>query len=319
MTTTEKAVSSALDIIIPKDIDFEQFLNLNPDSELRSPSEFVDDLIDEINGRNLTHGALLPWVKSHELFQMRPSEVTCWAGINGHGKSMMTSQVALSLVEQGHKVVMASMEMPPVKTLRRMAQQGSGVMNPSDPFVRHFMEYLSGNLYIYDRLDVVPAEDILGMIAYAATQLGAAHVFIDSLMKCGVADDDIQAQKYFVDRLCQIAKQYKIHIHLVAHMRKGESENKRPNKFDVMGSSHITNLIDNLAIVHSNKAKQELIASGVEVDDDQPDFTLGIAKQRHGEFEGTFALWFDRQSVQFCPNSRRNPTKMKCGFAPDEF
>jgi twinkle protein len=84
-------------------------------------------------------------------------------------------------------------------------------------------------------------------------------------------------------------------------MRKGSSESERPDKFDIKGAGEITDLVDNVFIVHRNKEKER----NAERDNPnpkiakQPDQTLRIAKQRHGEWEGAFALWFHKPSTQF--------------------
>jgi len=134
---------------------------------------------------------------------------------------------------------------------------------------------------------------------YAFSKLGVKHIVIDSLMKCGLGTDDYNAQKSFVDRLCWIAKTYKGHIHLVHHMRKGRSENDIPDKFDVKGAGEITDMVDNLFIVHRNKGKEQKVEKGESVDELEPDSTLTVAKQRHGEWEGKVALYFDPSSHQY--------------------
>jgi ABC-type enterochelin transport system ATPase subunit len=51
------------------------------------------------------------------------SEISVWAGINGHGKSIALSHVAVGIVALGEKVCIASMEMKPRKLGRKMYQQ----------------------------------------------------------------------------------------------------------------------------------------------------------------------------------------------------
>ena len=80
----------------------------------------------------------------------------------------------------------------------------------------------------------------------ALKELKIQHVVIDSLMKCGIMDDDYNGQKQFVDCLCWAAKTYGGHIHLIHHIRKTRSEEEIPDKFDVMGASALTNLVDNV-------------------------------------------------------------------------
>jgi len=283
--------------ILSNDIDFEKYLTLGEYSDVRSPAHWRDEVADAFTNTGELSGDLLPWGKTHPHIQFRPGEVSIWAGINGHSKSLITGMMSLWFLKKT-KVCIASMEMKPALTLQRMLRQAAGCNDVAKGFQDKFLDWSEGRLWIYDRADQVPTKVILGMVSYCATELGIAHVVIDSLMKCGIDDDDYNKQKRFVDQLCQISKQLNIHIHLIAHMRKGESEAKRPGKFDVLGSSALTNLVDNLFIVHRNKAKEEKLRTKQEVGDDEPDITLTAAKQRHGDFEGVFNLWFHGHSQQ---------------------
>ncbi len=72
-----------------------------------------------------------------------------------------------------------------------------------------------------------------------------------------------------------------------------------------MGASALTNLVDNVVLVHRNKAKEN--KSEEERDEKkEPDARLVIAKQRHGEWEGRISLWFDKSSNQYLPWSGAN-------------
>jgi len=297
--------------IIDDGIDFEKYLNLSHAEEIRNPEYWKDELAALFENTGVNSGDLMPWQKTHDYVQFRPGEVAVWAGIIGHGKSMVTGQVALWLLKQS-KVCIASMEMKPQATLQRMVRQASGVNAVSRRYQEHFLQWSRDRLWIYDKLDQVPIDSILGMISYCATELGINHVFVDSLMKCGIDDDNYNGQKRFVDQLCQVAKQHNVHIHLIAHMRKGESEYKRPGKFDVMGSSSITNLIDNLFVVHRNKGKEEKLRTGKECD--ESDQTITVAKQRHGDYEGVFHFWFHPASQQFLPSDSIHPMQFNIGF-----
>lgn len=286
--------------VISGDIDFEKYLNLQAYSELRNPSEFREQVHAIFDKDASTYGHLLPWSKSFDKVQLRPAEVSIVAGINGHGKSMVSGMINLWLMQTA-KVCVASMEMKPEATLRRMIRQAAGSANPSRNFQDKFLDWSDGRLWIYDRLDQVPTENILGLVSYCKEELDIDFIVIDSLMKCGIDDDNYNGQKRFVDQLCQLAKSLNVHIMIIAHMRKGESENKRPNKFDVMGSSAITNLVDNLFVVHRNKAKEERLRK--DPDDKEaywePDCTIAVEKQRHGEWEGVFGLYFHEASQQY--------------------
>ena len=297
--------------LIP-DIDFEKYLDLKAYSELKDPTAFRDRVHAIFNQDATAYGELLPWAKTYEKVQLRPGEVSIFAGINGHGKSMISGMITLWLLNHA-KVCIASMEMKPEATLRRMIRQAAGTANPAERFQDKFLDWSKDRLWIYDRLDQVPTENILGLVSYCKNELGITHIVIDSLMKCGIDDDNYNGQKRFVDQLCQLAKQLGVHIHLIAHMRKGESENKRPTKFDVMGSSAITNLVDNLFVVHRNKAKEEKLRHDPENKDAlwEPDCTVSVEKQRHGEWEGVFGLYFHPASQQYVPRPDKGALPFK--------
>lgn len=96
-----------------------------------------------------------------------------------------------------------------------------------------------------------------------------------------------------------------MHIHLVHHARKGEKESVVPDKFDMKGAGEITDLVDNVLIVHRNKTKEALLRKETISDEkreeaeQQADTALICAKQRHHTWEGTVRLWFDAVSLQF--------------------
>jgi len=232
--------------------------------------------------------------------------VTVWAGINGHGKSLVTSQVATHLMRE-KPCLIASLEMPIAATGARMVRQITCTPKPSEKYMRCAIGWTTPTLWLYDQLDTVPVKRIIGMCVYAITELLVSHIFIDSLMKCGLRHDDYSGQEQFVDKLCWLAKQYGVHIHLVHHIRKGSSENEIPNKFDLKGSGGITDLVDNVVIVHRNKAKEAKVNISDNEDKDIPDCTLTIAKQRHGEWEGGRDLWFDSRSQQFLQYRDQRP------------
>ena len=134
---------------------------------------------------------------------------------------------------------------------------------------------------------------------------------IDSLIKCGIRPDDYARQTEFVDRLCWAAKTHNIHIHLVHHIRKGDKEGKRPDKFDIKGAGEITDLVDNVFIIHRNKIKEREAEKQSPNQDilDKPDMTITVDKQRHGEWEGTFGFWFHRESTQFVSHPDATPLR----------
>ena len=311
--------------IITDEIDYLKYLQEAGDSPIRPASDWREGVKQRLNGEQEQIGDRMPWGKTHKFVLLRPGEVSVWAGINGHGKSQILGQVS-SWCMKGSKWLIASMEMKPEASLARMARQVAGAAHPSGDWIDRMIDWTDSRLWIYDQIDTVASDRILGMVHYAAQELGINHIVIDSLMKCGIGPDDYAKQKAFVDRLCWAAKAEDIHIHLVHHIRKGEKEGKIPDKFDIKGAGEITDLVDNVFIVHRNKEKEKkarMIESGPEDQATkaakleelapQPDTQLICAKQRHGEFEGAFSLWFHPASQQFTPTKENVPMPLALG------
>ena len=308
---------------IPSDEDLIELIGRQESQEIKDAPNWKEDLIHLAkNGEQLT-GDCLPWSKTHNIVRLRPGEITIWAGMNGHKKSMISGMVALWLSKE-HKICIASMEMKPVDTLYRMAKQSAGC-KPSVDWCSRLVEWGEDRIFIYDQVDTCPPERVLGMVYYAAKELGCKHIVIDSLTKCGIPSGESGVEKLFIDRLAWAAKTLNIHIHLIAHVRKPQSagEEYRPTKFDVRGAGELTDLVDNVFLVWANKrrleAKQKLDAGFTLNEkeqkslDNDPDQLLTVAKQRHGSWEGVIQLWFDDRSLQFTSDSagRTEPFTME--------
>ena len=276
-------------------------------AKVKPASSWAQAVVDRFHGP----GAATNWTptgftKNAGKFDIRPGEVTIWAGVNGHGKTTHLSHVMLNLMYAGQRVCMASLEMKPAETMAKMCRQAAGTGSPAIGYIRDFHRWTDGRLWIYDHVGRVAAQRMLGVATYVRKELGMDQLVIDSLMKCGLGTDDYTAQRDFVDGLCAIARDTGLHIHLVCHMRKGENERMAPGKFDVKGAGEVTDLVDNLLIVWKNLRKDA--NDGDESEDKTPDAYVRIAKQRHHPWEGSFAYWFDRDSQQFLEAEWARPT-----------
>jgi twinkle protein len=277
-----------------------------PQAKVRPASAWVDELIALDRAGPNDGGAVLPWAKTHELMRLRPGELTIWAGINGHGKSLLTGQVVLSLLAQKQRCMVASFEMKPAATLRRMRRQASCGAFPTEQFTRDFGKWTDGLLWLYDQQGMVDVPRVAAVLRYCSEELKIKHAVVDSLMKCVRGDDDYNGQKDMLDLLTSIGRDTGMHIHLVHHIRKADDENKLPGKFDLKGSSAISDQADNVMVVWRNKKKQFDSQAGKAVDEDAPDAMVICEKQRNGEWEGRIALWFHEASQQFV-GVRRGP------------
>lgn len=275
--------------------DFSAFMEeTDVKQNVKNATDYKTQVIDYFHGGGLDTSKNLPWPKSHGKLGFRPSEVTLWGGMNGHGKSLVLGQASLGFIRQGQRVIVASMEMQPHITIARMCRQEYGKVPPIDA-IEQFHRWTDKQLWIYDHQGAVKTAKMLAVLRYCAQVLKADHFIVDSLMRCGMAEDDYTAQKNFVDALCTIARDSGMHIHLVAHSRKAKDESQRPNKMDVKGSGTITDLVDNVITVWRNKGKE--VEKSVKFD--EPDCMLICDKQRNGEWEGCVGLFYSPEFMRF--------------------
>lgn len=283
------------------DIDLHKYAEY---SEIRNmvneKSDFEKEVVDYFEARkNGILGDKLPFPSADQKIGFRRKEVTVLAGVNGHGKSLLLGQIALELVNNGSKLLMASLEMPPAMTLARMTKQATGAKIPSKYDVQKFMQWKKDHFYLYNYVGSMESWQVISLCRYASIELGATHVVIDSLTKCTKGETDYDGQKEFMNHLCEVAKEMNIHIFLVHHVRKGNDEAETSNKFDLKGSGSISDLVDNVMIIARNiKKERETEAMGV-ADKTIPDAALMVSKQRHGDWTGTIKLWFDLRTQQF--------------------
>ena len=285
-------------------IDFAAYMQeTDHKARVKPMSVYLDQLREELLNPTPDRSVSPPWGSMSETFAFRPGEVTVWAGQNGSGKSMITGQVALALVKQKQKVCIASFEMKPQITLNRMIRQfvGNSTKRPDEMFevYNRFESFTDKLLYVYDQQGMITSQKMAAVCRYCAIELGMNHIFVDSLMKCVGGEDSYNEQKNFVDELTSIARDYDLHIHLVHHIRKLNSDETRPSKFDLRGSSAISDQVDNVLIMWRNKKKEHESERGLDIDPRMPDAWLMCEKQRNGEHEKWYEFWYHKDSQQF--------------------
>jgi len=307
-----------LRIIKSDSIDVEKYLHSNDVTlKVKQARDFLDSIKESYLNASKDTKILLPWTNTHSSFAFRPGEVTVYAGSNGGGKSLLTGQIALHLVKQKQKVVIASFEMKPIKTLERMTRQFAGEFI-DDPLVSDREAYITkiltrmdkftvDHLYLYDQQGTTSPDKVIAMARYCAVELGVQHIFIDSLMKCVKNEDDFNGQKNFIDELTALARDHNVHIHLVHHIRKQQSDEITPNKNDLKGSGSISDQVDNVFLVWRNKKKENQRNRGEQIDESQGDTFLMNEKQRNGEAQEWYQLWYHQASQQFVESAGSRP------------
>lgn len=289
--------------------EFSQLLlradRLDP-TELRRAADYTDQVLGEATLTDLP-GIDLPWPKTHGLFRMRYGETVILAGYNGQGKTELAGHLTLAAMAQGARACVASYEFLPHRWLRRLLRQASAVENPSDEALKQRLDWTNDRLWLVDAKGRERATKTIEVMRYAAKRYGVKFFVIDNLSKCGIGDDDYQGQKDFVDRLSEMAREMDVIVLLVMHMAKGD-ESRPGGKMQARGSGQITDLVDSLLIIWRNKPKEAALANGNEDKANEPDAKLICEKQRNGEHEPRFALWFHAKSHQFIEHPQQFAT-----------
>jgi twinkle protein len=316
MTTNLELVAVQLDeerkarLVKSQDIDVEKYLKNNDvGQKVRIVSDWLDEITESYINPPVNDNAKMPWTKTQDDFNFRLGEVTLYAGGNGGGKSLITGQIALHLIKQKRKCVIASFEMKPTSTIHRMLRQFAGefiddpLTNDREKYIKgltqRFNQFAGEHLYIYDQQGSTTPNQTIAMARYCAVELGIEHIFIDSLMKVCNAEDNFNEQKYFVDELTALARDHNVHIHLIHHIRKLQSEEVQPGKYDIKGTGAITDQVDNVFLMWRNKQKENRKRNGEKYEEDLPDAYLMCEKQRNGEAQEMYGLYYHQSSQQF--------------------
>jgi twinkle protein len=293
-------------------------------TELRNIGEFEDAIVAEMT--RVDEGPRLPWKKTHDRLRLRPGELSVWAGINGHGKSQIASQIVAYQASHDVRCCVASMEWRTARWALRMQRQIGAVESLTESYSRSLTHALSSTLWTFNVAGSAKAQRILDVFRYARRRYGIELFLLDNLTKCGFADDDYSGQKRFVEQLADFTRESDCHVMLIAHMRKGESEDKPPGKFDVKGSGGITDMAPTVVGVWRNKAREHAIefaeaaaqrGAKFELPDEfadggkrAMDARLIVYKQNETGDEPVFNLWFNRATGQFLAQPHHTPRAM---------
>jgi twinkle protein len=294
---------------------FEAARSLDP-PELERAGAYADAVVNLFWPANgYEPGYRLPWRKAGDRLVFRPGEVTLWTGATGMGKSQILSNALVAMGEQSARVCVASLEMAPGQSLRRMVKQAGNVDRPTEAFIREVMGWLDGWLWVFGLVGKTAVSRIIEVFEYARCRYGCDVFGIDSLMRLGMSSEDYEGQEKAVFELVSWAVTTGVHVHLVAHARKSDraAAHAVPDVEDVKGTSEIAaNAANILGIWRNKKLEDEirLASEDAERGDEtarlkldeliaKPPVLVNVAKQRNGDWEGKFGLWFNPQTYQY--------------------
>lgn len=283
---------------------------LDPD-QLRPVEAYRRDVIDLFGiDAPWRHGVRLPWVKVGDRLVLRMGEVSLWGGVAKHGKTRLVNQIMIEAISQGWRCCASPLEFRPHRFLYHVVRQIAGGPNPTLGYVKAILDWLHDKLWLTDRLELGKGrvDALFDVMTYAVRRYGIELFVIDPLTKLGIAEDDYNRQKAFIEQLTHFSEQYQVHVILVAHMRKGKSEQDVGSKWEVRGAGALTDLVHTICIVWRNKKKQQSLKSSqlTEVQradyEKQPDAVVAVEGQREAtgdDDEPRIPLWFDPESQTF--------------------
>ena len=288
--------------------NFEKLWNdFHAQAEIKPADEYDMDVMAIRDG--LVRGFALPEVGDKD-FQVRTGELTIVAGQSGHGKSLITGQFALDFARAHVKSCLMSFEMTPARTLDRMLSQCVGRSADTETAIKA-LQTIGKDVFVLDKVGSVRPSFVYGAIISAARDYGCKQIFVDNLMKCvdEFGDAGMNGTKNFVATLCELAKALKCHVWLVHHVRKSEKVTDTVDKYSIRGAAVVTDQADNILILQRNLVKEQKFDEqgfDLKTDNDEPDATLTVAKQRNGSWQGKVSLWFNREFLEYSGEPTRS-------------
>lgn len=299
-----KDVNECLVAGIPKEIvdkAIAMAFTFDPDG-LAAPSTFTDDVVALFwPSGDVKEGYRTPYAKLGDKLLFRPSELTIWTGASGSGKSQILSDCVVDWIGQGARVCLSSLEMRPQQTLKRMAKQVVGTDRPTVEAIHKAMAWLDQGLILYTLTGKANVGGLLEVFDYCRAKYGCDTFVIDSLMRLGIAGDDYNGQEGAIFNLVDWVIARGVHVHLVAHSRKGDKDRGLPETEDIKGAMEIgANAFNILTIWRNRKIEEKQKSQNASEEDlEKPPVLLNVAKQRNGDFEGRVGLWFNQETYQY--------------------
>lgn len=282
-------------------------------AELKPAHTFAEAVVERFHpSKSAFRGLDTPWASLNALTTFRRGQYVLWTGFSGSGKSTLLSQTIVHGLLKGERYVWFSGEMPARMTLAWLVTQLLGEREPNPKKIRDTMMWLRDKLWIVDVVRNIYGKRLFELFRYAAKRYDIRNVVIDSLLRCGLREDDNDGQKGFIDLLCDFKLEYDAIVHLVAHQRKPDDEWSKPGKFGVRGASAITDEADIILSVwatpneEQNEEPRPRRSKSLTVHQ-ECDTILSLIKNRElgGKLPIRLPLYFEHNSLQFHEQQRK--------------
>jgi replicative DNA helicase len=287
-------------------------------TDLKKPVDFGDGVFDLWFQKNKEEeGWEIPFSFP---FRVRRYEMTLLAGEDGSGKSIFTGHLAVHLIKQGLKGMVASFEEKTTKTLHRMTRQtlGQGPFLPetveNQKKIAKAMAFLNGGMWIYDFVGITDWRYLLDVMRYAREKEGVDFFVVDSVMRIGIPEDDLASQSLAAAQFAGFTVNTGAHVFVLHHFNKSSdggakakitgSKRWSDNANNVIGIARNMDKARRLAMVKADldAGNMSLETYNKEVSEQIPEFDTNfiLEKQRYaGTIQnGAKKLWFDFSGSQ---------------------
>jgi archaellum biogenesis ATPase FlaH len=207
------------------------------------------------------------YIRSHfeeldkKIIGFMKGELSIWTGNSSSGKSTLLGQLSLSSVNDGFGVLMYSGELRPhrVKNWLHLQAAGRQFTQPTEYENLYYVQKKHGELidkwmdkkfYLYNNDYGSEYTQLLADLRERLNKKDIDVVVLDNIMTLDLDElgNEMNGQQTSaVKSLSALAKEYDVHIHVVAHPKKAKTL-LRPD--DISGTGNIRNLADNVFIVH---------------------------------------------------------------------
>ena len=230
---------------------------------------------------------------------LRLNELSELTGETGSGKTTFGANVCFRIAKAGHPVLIASFEMKPPTIIRKMVQSQAGKsLFPFDrnSFSPHFTYVASLPLFFVDTYGEMSLSALKDVVYYYAKRRhGIEVVLLDHLhfFLRYQANEERQAIDQALTSLKSWAMELNIHIILIVHPTKIETENRPIRLNDLKGSSGLKQIPDNVFSIWRERGAKEIQSPISEI-------VLYLLKVRDDSGdEGKLILTFDKRSQSY--------------------
>ena len=249
-----------------------------------------------------------------KIMGLSAGELTILSGLNSCGKTSWLDCLSLNTVNQGFKVGIWSGEMQDWRFKNWISQIAAGKNNVRSKQGYDNLFYVPNNisekintwlddkLFLYNNSYGMNWQQLFNDIKELVDNKGVHLILLDNLATLNISDYDgeknTKQTKFIVD-VKEYAKQKNIHVIIVCHPKK---ENFFLRKESVSGTADLTNLADNVFLLHRVTKDFEIRAGEFFGKDKASEYmkfgnVLEVAKNReHGVVDLLVGMYFEVES-----------------------